>query len=69
MYLCLTAQTTVEFYLNSMQHIRGNPFDLGSWRKNLASALGEPSWKWLLPIGGPPRPGNGVNVTMKIDSV
>ncbi len=67
LYLCCTAQTTVEFYYNA--HKKPNPFDLGSWRRNVGAALGEPSWKWLLPLGGPDRPGDGIHLVLKDHSL
>ncbi len=67
LYLACTGQTTVEFYYNA--HARANVFDLGSWRLNLGAALGEPSWRWLLPWGGPPRPGDGVHLALKSGSL
>ena len=62
LYLICTAQTTVEFYYNLNSTTGGNLFDKGSWRRNLSDALGEPTWKWLLPTGGPPRPGDGIHI-------
>jgi hypothetical protein len=67
LYLACTGQTTVEFYYNA--HARANVFDLGSWRLNLTSALGEPSWRWLLLTGGPPRPGDGVHMSLSSGSL
>ncbi len=67
LYLCFTAQTTVEFYYNA--HAAPNLFDQGSWRRNLGAALGEPSWRWLLPLGGPDRPGDGIHLALKEHSL
>jgi len=64
-YLCITNQTTVEFYVNmdrrqacKEQGIQyHNPFDMG-WRQNLARVFGNHSW-WLtvlLPSLEPPPP-------------
>ena len=65
-YLSMTAQTTVEFYLNTRfdDQTSQNLFDLGSWRKNVIMAFGDPGWMgscWIFhPLGGGPRPGDGI---------
>ena len=64
-YLCLTNQTTIEFYINYDEgreaKQRGetykNPFDKG-WRKNLRRVFGDVQW-WragLFSLRPPPEP-------------
>lgn len=62
-YLCITNQTTLEFHINSeMRQERPgyrNPFDTGSWKKNLQRVFGRdsPSLLAILPsVRDPPEP-------------
>ena len=56
-YLCLTNQTTIEFYINmdESRHAKSqgdtfkNPFDKG-WRKNLVRVFGDGPWYSYLMI-------------------
>lgn len=64
-YLVLTNQTTIEFYINAADRLeaRGNgtvfknPYDLG-WRKNLRRVFGDAPWYLaILPsLRDPPAP-------------
>jgi len=57
-YLCVTNQTTIEFYINMEERSeakqRGttfkNPFDKGNWRKNLVRVFGDVPWWRALAI-------------------
>jgi palmitoyltransferase len=65
LYLCMTNQTTIEFYINmeeradakEMGLVFKNPFDKG-WRKNLKRVFGDGSWYSviLLSLRNPPTP-------------
>lgn len=64
-YLVLTNQTTIEFYINwqnsAEAKLRGkpykNPYDEGSWRKNLRRIFGDVPWyRHLFPSNMKPVP-------------
>lgn len=58
LYLCLTAQTTIEFHGNFMNRRKAkrlnkkwtNPYSLGSWKRNFQQVFGAsmPWWKAIL---------------------
>eukprot|EP01033_Poteriospumella_lacustris_P000873 gene875-626_t len=77
MYLCLTAQTTVDFYVNlrnrsdarSSGQVFKNPFDEG-WRKNVRRIVGYVPWyKIIFPsLHKPPEPKYPFELTQRPDT-
>lgn len=76
-YLCLTAQTTVDFYVNlrnrsdarSSGQVFKNPFDEG-WRKNIRRIVGYVPWyKIIFPsLHKPPEPKYPFELTQRPDT-
>jgi hypothetical protein len=68
-YLCISAQTTIEFLGAKASEARGNPYDFG-WKRNLVNSLG-PTGRcfanWLIPFYGR-RLGDGIHWKVACDS-